>query len=370
MAGFTILYLVHDVFDPAVARRAAMLRDGGATVMIAGFRRENSAMPDTIDFGLTQNGKFLQRIAAVLKQVILLRRHRQVFAKADVILARNLEMLAIGARGRSLCDNKSVLVYECLDIHRLMLNQGVVGKILRRLEGWLARKASALIVSSPAFVENYFEKQSHVRLPIRLVENKLYTVGNVVRQARTAGPPWRIGWFGALRCKESLEVLADLARHSQGKVEVVLRGRPAYDQMPDFEKITTQTPGIKFLGAYKNPDDLVAIYNDVHFTWAIDRFEAGQNSSWLLPNRLYEGGAYASVPIAEKAVETGSFLDRLSIGVMLDHPLKEKLKEFFGALTADKYRSLEMACTSVPLQTWVCDQDECVSLVQFLQDLR
>ena len=34
-----VLYLVHDLFDPAVRRRVMMLRAGGAKVTLAGFRR-------------------------------------------------------------------------------------------------------------------------------------------------------------------------------------------------------------------------------------------------------------------------------------------------------------------------------------------
>ncbi len=34
-----ILYLVHDLYDPAVNKRILMLKSGGAEVTVAGFRR-------------------------------------------------------------------------------------------------------------------------------------------------------------------------------------------------------------------------------------------------------------------------------------------------------------------------------------------
>ncbi|TIU76079.1 MAG: glycosyl transferase family 1, partial [Mesorhizobium sp.] len=37
-----VLYLVHDVSDPAVRRRIQMLKAGGAGVTLAGFRRTAS----------------------------------------------------------------------------------------------------------------------------------------------------------------------------------------------------------------------------------------------------------------------------------------------------------------------------------------
>ncbi len=437
-----ILYLVHDLADPAVGKRLAMLQKGGAVVTVMGFRRTPEPVPDigdspTIDLGQTYNGQFVQRIGAIIRAALMLKKHRAVFMAADVILARNLEMLALGVRGRSLCASKPVLVYESLDIHRLLLHRSPIGMALRWLEGWLAARATALITSSPAFISEYFQKLSRVRLPIRLVENKVFIndfadpqyqpinplapargrgqrrlsaqrLGEVgegeslqseavsiqVRSSHTfpltlprlspdglrrgsplpqgegkehqSGPPWRIGWYGAIRCPTSLRILTRLTETGNGAVEVVIRGSPALDQFEDFANSTTRTPFLRYLGPYANPGDLAAIYKDVHFTWAIDRFEAGQNSAWLLPNRLYEGGLYGAVPLAEQAVETGRFLDRLGIGVTLAEPLEDSLAAFFSTLTAGQYRNLATRAAAVPQSTWAYDKQDCIELVQFL----
>ena len=99
-------------------------------------------------------------------------------------------MLAIGVRGKSLCHPKPSLVYECLDIHRLLLKNDVIGKTLRKLEGWLSKRANALITSSPAFIQQYFEKRSQVRLPTYLVENKLHPASAAIATApRNASAP-------------------------------------------------------------------------------------------------------------------------------------------------------------------------------------
>lgn len=373
-----ILYLVHDLTDAAVEKRVAMLRAGGADrVHVAGFCRVTEA-PEMIagcpalSLGRTYNGGFAQRIVSVLREAVLLGRHRDLFAEADIVIARNLEMLALAVRGRALCaaDNKPVLIYESLDIHRLLLKDGAAGQVLRGLEGWLAARASGLITSSPAFVANYFETRSNVRLPVRLVENKVYGIAeqDVARVVRPAGPPWRIGWFGALRCAKSLKILSDLARHSDGQIEVVIRGRPAYDQMPDFDEIVAHTRGVRYGGAYNNPDDLAAIYGEIHFSWAIDMFEEGLNSSWLLPNRLYEGGLYGAVPLARAGVETGRFLARLNIGVRLDDPLDAALQSFFAGLTLERYQDLAQAILAVPVSQWLCDDKESRALVDWLSE--
>jgi hypothetical protein len=305
----------------------------------------------------------------VFKQLIFLGRHRTLFAEADVILARNLEMLALGVRGRALAGRKPVLIYECLDIHGLMLSESPVGFIMRGIEGWLSRRAAALFTSSPAFVSQYFEKRSRVHLPVRLIENKMPAAKTSAHASRPQGPPWIIGWYGIIRCGKSLKILGDLVRQSGGDIEVVLRGKPDLVQFENFEKSATELPGLRFLGPYKYPDDLAGLYGSVHFNWAIDMFEEHLNSSWLLPNRLYEGGAFGAVPIALDHVETGRFLKRLGLGVTIKEPLRRSLETFFKELTPDSYRTLQEAVAGAPHTLWTYDRPTCLALVNYMRSL-
>jgi succinoglycan biosynthesis protein ExoL len=377
VAAFSILYLVHDLSDPSVLRRVTMLKAGGAAVTLMGFRR-NAEPVSTVggcpayDLGQTHNGRFVQRILAVIMAVLKLEKQRHHFASADLIIARNLEMLGIGVRGRSLTKPLKPLIYESLDIHRLLLRSDAIGKALRWLEGWLSRRASLLITSSPAFVRHYFTPLSNVRLPHLLIENKVFLPEAHIAplpMARAASTPWKIGWFGAIRCRKSLEILKRLVAKYPGNVEVIIRGKPAYDQFDDFETQVRTTPGISFHGPYRNPDDLPAIYGEVHFSWCIDMFEEGQNSSWLLPNRIYEGGLFATVPIAQRKVETGRTLEEMGLGIQLDDPLEPSLDQFMSHLGEPQYQQLQQAALSIPRQRWLHDNEACIELVAYLKTI-
>ena len=342
-----IVYLVHDLSDAGVAKRIAMLKAGGTLVSLAGFRRTAQSIESAaFDFGQTYNGGFIQRAWSVLKQVFFIEQHKALFTDTDIIIARNLEMLAIAVRGRSLCSKKPTIIYECLDIHRLLLGSGPLSTGLRALETWLLKRASAIITSSPAFISEYFKGI----LPIKLIENKVYPAPAIPthHSPRTAGPPWKIGWFGMIRCRESLAILTELVKKSEGKVEVIIRGRPSLDQFDDFNKLTGSTPGLQFL------------------VWAIDKFEDGLNSSWLLPNRLYEGGLFAAVPIALKDVETGRTIERLGIGRSIPTLSAESLHYYFNLLTAEKYHSMEQKVSALPPSTWSFSDQDCAELVAWL----
>ncbi len=376
-APLTVLYLAHDLSDPAIHRRVQMLKDGGAAVTVAGFRRSDIPLQDVagcsvIALGRTYNGRFIQRISAVLRT--LLRPSAGLPAVApDVIIARNLEMLAIGVRARAAVAPLSVLVYESLDIHRLLLGDGIVARGLRRLEGWLSARAALLVTSSPSFVSEYFTPISRVRLPVMVFENKIYDAGGALAAAaapRLAGPPWRIGWFGIIRCRRSLALLSSLVRETAGMIEVVIRGRPALDQIPEFHDVIAATPGMRFEGAYTYPGDLATMYGGVHFSWTIDMYEEGLNSAWLLPNRLYEGGMFNAVPIAITDVATGAYLRRLDLGVTLPQPLGPALAKFFAGLTPEQYGALLETAQNIPRAQWRHTQGDGLRLVSDLRAIR
>ncbi|RAX38081.1 glycosyl transferase family 1 [Rhizobium tropici] len=375
-----ILYFVHDLADPAVRRRVLMLQAGGALVTLAGFRRDDNALAaihgiEPIELGKTQDAQFAQRVAAVARSAAKLRSALRSVARPDVIIGRNLEMLTLANRAKSVFGGDMPIVYECLDIHRLLLRNDVVGGALRSAERHFGSQAALLITSSPAFVERYFRPRSGLRLPVMLLENKVLAlepaanaVAPVIRPP-AAGKPWKIGWFGALRCRKSLTLLDEFSRRTEGRFEIVLRGRPAYSEFDDFDGFVRKAPFMHFAGAYKNPEDLQAIYNDVQFSWAIDFFEEGLNSSWLLPNRLYEGGLYGAVPIAMEGTETARFLASRQIGLTLDAADAAQLAALLGGMDEQRYVAAFDAVASQDRKQWMIDRADCHGLVQRLASL-
>ncbi len=372
-----ILYLVHNLSDPAVARRVAMFRAGGAEVEIAGFRRGDAPKPnlplDTIvELDITHDGRMLHRLAATARAAARARGWSQSLGRPDVIVARNLEMLGVANRLLGRWDKAPALVYECLDIHRLMLRQDRIGGVMRAVEQRLMRHVDVLITSSPAFLRNHFDKLG--ALPAVLVENKVFApdLGEVGRNPALGGEsnPMRIGWFGALRCRKSLAALDALSRHFSGKLDVTLRGRPALTEFDDFHGSVSRSPHLQYGGPFSYPQDLAPLYSGVHFTWAIDFFEEGLNSNWLLPNRLYEGCLNGAIPIALAGTETAAFIERLGIGIVVPDISQQTLVALFEGMTAERIRDLAGAVAAQDHTTFRCDTEECAALVTRLSGAR
>jgi hypothetical protein len=375
-----VLYFVHDLADPAVRRRVLTLQIGGAQVTLAGFRRDENALAavegvQPIELGRTHDGRFAQRMTAIARSMTNLGGSLRQVARPDVIIARNLEMLAVANRAASRFGSDVPVVYECLDIHRLLLRRDMAGMAIRAAERHLGARVRLLLTSSPAFIEHYFRPLSALDLPTVLLENKVLSPDGCdtrhVAESRVPaeGTPWKIGWFGALRCRKSLALLAEFSRRMEGRFEIVLRGRPAHSEFKDFNGFVAREPFMSFHGPYKNPEDLYDIYRDVQFSWAIDFFEEGQNSNWLLPNRLYEGCLHGAVPIAMQGTETARFLASRKLGLMLDEANVERLSDLLGDMDERRYLDAFDAIAALSPRTWITDRNECLALVQRLASL-
>lgn len=369
-------YLAHDLTDAAVRRREAMLRAGGAEPRMAGLVRNGRALPVFADpsplvLGASKDARLASRAVEVGRaRASGIRAICDHFGPADAILARNLEMLALApacaARIAARTGRRPRIVYECLDIHRLLTARSAAGRVLRALERRLAPSVDLVLTSSPAFVVHHLGKVFHGRTQI--VENKVFlpqgaATAPAPAAPTPAGPPWRIGWFGALRCRTSFETLARIAMRGGGRVEVILRGRPSPDVFPDLPAEVGRHPHMRFEGPYDAARDLAAIYGEVHFAWCIDWFEQGRNSAWLLPNRLYESAFHRTVPIALGAVETGAVLRRRGCGIVVTGDPGATLDRLFAGYTAEDYEARLEELARQPPGAWSAGPEECAKLV-------
>lgn len=364
-----VCYFVYNINDPHVHRRIAVLRAAGAKVELVGFSRSDDPTPagvPVIDIGRTKNGALGARVLAVLKAMARPAAYRAALLDADVVFARNLEMLAIAVSVLRGVRKRPRLVYESLDVHRALSGTGAKNRALRALERWLMLRCDLLITSSPRFVTEHFERTGPLPIPFEVVENKVFALKRAPQEQRTTtdAPPWIISWFGLLRCHKSLAMLTEIARRGGDRIEVLIAGKPSYNEMPDFDAIVAETPNVRFLGGYVAAD-MPALYGRAHFCWCIDYLEEGQNSSWLLPNRIYEGSVFGAIPIALETVETGAWLRRKGIGVLVKNPVDDVVRKIAG-MGPEEYRRLLGDVRALPRERLIATLDDGVALLRSL----
>lgn len=309
-----------DAAEAAQIRRMRSYMDCGFDVTGYMMRRSNmnpdfEPFWDNVHLYHTENESILKRCGVILGSILKLCAHRKKLADSDVIVARNLDMLAIAVVGRACLRQRPPLIYECLDIHGLMTDPGIKGRIARFAERRLLGSTTALIVSSPAFVREYFGPVQNWNGPVVLLENKVWIeAGDPPRPTPpppeddtrwTEERPLRLSWVGTLRCAASLSILAETADRMGKRVHVALHGVVHKHAIPDFHDIVAARPNMHWHGPYDYPEGLEEIYDQSDLVWSQDLWQWGTNSTWLLPNRIYEASYFGCPSIAVDGSETG-----------------------------------------------------------------
>lgn len=357
-----LAFFGHDAHDAAVQRRIKAFADAGAAVQAYTMRRGPAFATDwaNVDLGLTQDAAFAQRVLALAKAAPILDSHREALQRADIFYARNLDMLALASLAKAKVKTRAIVVYECLDVHRFMTRNDPLGTAMRALERALIKNVGLVVVSSPAFAREYFAKQ-HPRARTLLIENRMPWGFDYGPRSTALAPqqgPLRIGWFGNLRCKRSLALLAALAARFPDRVTLSLRGAPARTELGAFEAELAKHANISFGGRYAWPGDLASIYAGVDLVWAGDFHDPGANSRWLLPNRLYEGGYYGVPPIAPADSETGRWIDAHGFGFTLAEPLEQTLPAFIENLDRSALAAARARLQAAPESIFLQPRDE------------
>jgi succinoglycan biosynthesis protein ExoL len=371
-----LVFFGHNRKDAAIVRRAHSFMDAGVGVTGFMFRRDGEpALPGpawrNIDLGMVEHCKHAQRILTLLRAIWRTLSQRGLLREADIIYARNLDMLVLAFVGLIFIrQGRPRIVYECLDVNEAMTKPGSIGTILRWVERIALRRIDLLVVSSPGFMREYFIPTQNYREPYSLLENKIYlsnkTLARPAPEAFLEGVkgPIVIAWVGILRCQETLHLLKQLAESEGEKVLIRFHGVISEFLIPDFTEQIEPFSNIVYEGPYQWPEGLSEAYKGAHFVWAQELSWRGHNSDWLLPNRIYEGSFFGALSLCVDGTETGRVVAERSLGYALADAQPKTLIDFMRSLDrkeiADKQRSL----LSRPDSDFIADSNEAKDLVQ------
>ncbi|MCR9127549.1 MAG: glycosyl transferase [Rhodobacteraceae bacterium] len=336
-------------FDSAEAsqvRRIAAFERIGYDVHAFTMRRGDRSHPVRTGFSnthlfWTDHEKLWKRVVVIVLSVIRIALfHRARMRAADVIVARNLDMLAIAWAARLLCGRTRVpLVYECLDIHRNMTGGSAKNRLFRAAERFLLGRSQALVVSSPGFVRGYFAPVQGYDGPWALWENKVVADAALparpTRAATSRQGPLRLGWVGSIRCKPTLDLMLGVARRMGDAIEIHIHGHVHDHALPGFHAAVAAAGNVVHHGGYRYPADLPRVYGAIDLVWASDLWQAGGNSDWSLTNRLYEASWCGCPGLGSGDTETTRRIRADGLGWVIDRADPDLLADLLRGLDRD-----------------------------------
>jgi len=335
-----------DVAEASQVRRIRNIQALGHEVFSFTMRRDSmnaEFVPDWKNVHLfrTKSWNHLQRLFVIIGSVLKTLPHLKRIAGADVIVARNFDMLVIAWAVRTISPYpRPPLVYECLDIHALFTREDLVGRVMRWCERRLLFRTALVVVSSPGFIRNYFVPVQGYEGATALIENKIWFDDHVVPRPsaprpRNPGAPIVVGWVGSLRCNPSFRILLGTADKMGDEIEIHLHGIVHRHFLPDFDEAVVSRPNIRYFGPYQYPDGLAEVYRACDVVWAQDLWQRGANSDWLLPNRIYEASWFGCPSIAVAGTETGTRVAEGGLGFVVGEAEASHLVRLLRDLTPE-----------------------------------
>lgn len=351
-----LIVFAHERTDARVVKRLRAFADLGWAVTGFTFHRPRDGKDEpppfpNVPLGETQDRAYARRALALLRALGILWRQRALLRAADALYAINADNALLALAARAIAGRRLPLFVEIADIQPPFVARGLKGRVFRWIERRVLDRAACLVTTSPGFVREYFTPLQRCRCRVFLLENKVYPSAGLAGQRPAApapGPPWRVGWFGALRCQRSWDIMRRLAARFPGSVEFIVRGYPTKISREAFFREAGALPNIHYGGAYRYPDDLPAMHGGLHFVWGFDFSDTTANSRWLLPNRLYESGLFGVPMLAEKGTETGRRIEETGAGLALDGAdVEEALAHLFSTRAAEIWPALQQRAAAL-----------------------
>ncbi len=317
-----VLFVIPTLSSSYHQFRVFELKKQGVHCFVTGFDRDSYpgkpwGMP-VYSLGYVEHMRYHKRIGTLLKSIPSIRKQSDGM---DAIICFNLDLLFITWLALTGVRNKPELIYDVGDIRTSLVKKGLISKILRSVERFLLKRISLLMVTSEAYITEYFEGiQGMNDVDILMLENKLNKDDTPAPLPRKQDPwseerPVTIGYFGVLRCRKSLKLLNKLALEGNGKVQVIVRG--VYLDTDDLDGMIRDNPYMSYKGPYVFPDDLAKIHAEVDLSWLVHA-HTRQNTMWARIFRFYHACFYGIPMIAQSGSKDGDEVIRHNIGFCVD----------------------------------------------------
>lgn len=323
----TILFFTTALEHRTFRKTVKMLSEVGVRARYVGFTRYNYPCAEdgleTVILGQVKQGNYANRFFFALSRLVLVRREAK---KNDLMYCFALDSLVLAHLAT--VGMRIPIAYQVQDIRPILVGSKIKNRLSRFLEKLALGRVKHVVLSSYAYYQNHFKIHYDLsEQSISVIENKLENDPDPVASPGTKislrnPTPIRIGYFGMLRCSRSWEILKSAVDRAEGRLELIVRGKPV--GLETFDTDVSSSNRIFYGGSYRSPDELADLYEAVDLVWTAYPYgmaKAG-NWQWARTVRFYEAGAFGKPMISQVETQDAYVISQYGIGMNIDmaHP--------------------------------------------------
>lgn len=336
-----IIFILSAIDAVYAIKRVNEFIENGYIVEVYGFNRENEPskyleVKYNYKFNINVIGSFTNDVSYIKRLPIIIKGLKKVIKRVslnDVVYVFGLN-LAVFMR---FCPNITY-IYEEADLTYTYFNNKFVRNIFKKIDRSVILNSLETVLTSDGFIDYLFDNKYN-RIPpnISIIPNKLSPeVSNfVVKTSKQLNiNKIRFGFVGGIRFISIYNFVKVIAERFPNH-EVLLYGIFSHSLKNKFEKLIENNSNIKYMGRFKNPDDLLEIYSNIDIS--IGTYDVtSDNVKFAEPNKLYES-IYFGVPII---VSSGTFLNKkvsqLGIGYGINALHEDSIYSFINAINKEQ----------------------------------
>ncbi len=332
-----VIFVSSGLSLPRVIKRVKSFQDGGYSVEIYGFDRgefqDMNAYPPGVKVhhlgGLPDGEGYFHNLKEHYKKFL------PIFKKYK---NEDIYYYAIGFVPAFLVkffSNKSY-VYEISDLVYGTFRNGFLKSIFSFVDRIIIRGSYLTVLTSQGFLDYLFPNNAPANTVIQ--PNKLScTFKSIPRNRQEVGDNIKFGFIGYIRYPNTIFRFASVIGEKYPQYEFHFYGDSKYRD--GALALADKYSNVYYHGRYKNPEDLVTIYNSVDVIMAC--YDAATfNERVAEPNKLYEALYFSKPIIATPNTFLAKRVDELRCGYMLDATSEEQIVYFLNSLTSDSVNQI------------------------------
>lgn len=255
-------------------------------------------------------------------------------------------------------------IYEISDILYGYEKYDLLRPFLKRIDKFLINDSKLTVMTSEGFVSFFFKNKIPDNIIIQ--PNKLSVFFQDVQRPqfnfKLNSDKLRFAYVGAFRYPNTVFRFANIIGEFYSQHEFHFYGESTFTNQ--VLSISEKYENVKHFGSFKNPDDLISIYNNLDVVVACYDIQS-LNERIAEPNKLYEALFFNKPIIVSDNTFLSKKVEKLNCGYVIDASKDNNIKSFINSIKESKIDKIIENISSINSNEII--DDDSTRIISFLE---